>query len=324
MSSTASGGTCLSPLPLSVRAEEDRATFVHPMNTVLHSKTCKFVIAWVPKCACSSLRDFFIQFHRLYNPHFDLSHVDLNYHHLHKRLAFQPDPALIISEVERVIMVIRRPLYRFLSYFFDKHVLQRDWKLMTNSTYQRFRVWMDDKNYPYTIRSLLTFMLSFGHLDIHDLPQVRFIPDWWEKVPVSKRSVIDMDTVPSLGMALRQELQCTLSVFRKRQHPFLKFARLFQQFPRHNTSTIKTPAKPKAPTSLQLPAVPTPPIRPHVPSVGWLDKTVVQWREEYRANGRSFPSYDSPQASDVERCAAFQTLYAPDIHFHARARKKNI
>lgn len=279
--------------------------YVSWMNNLLHSKHCQFVVLWFPKCACSSVRQFFIDWHKIYNPNFTKSHMDVTYHNIHQRIAFQYDSSFL---VEQYIMVLRHPVRRFISMFFNKHVLQKDFSYFSSSNFQRFYVWMTRKGEEYTMKSLLQFMSLWGCFDVHDAPMTSMMPSWWSTIPKSKQTVIDIDK-DSLGKLLRKAL-FSLSMFQgKRQHYlFSKYQPLFSNFPTINTTKTTNSYRMTEDSH----------VTPFTPSKksSYLDWTISDWQEWYQEH-QSFPLTSVQLHREIEYSSSFQKIYGTDLKMYS-------
>jgi len=272
-----------------------RGDYVVRMPNVLHSKNCRFLFIWFPKCACSTVRQFFLEWHKTYNPQFDQSHVEVTYHNLHTRLAYREDVEKVTS-VELAFLFFRHPVCRFLSNFFNKHVLQKDFNYLSHTNFRQFVLWLDIYEKPYTMKSYLEYLQQIGFMDIHDLPMMEMIPSWWTSIPQKKRIVIDIDTQPLTKM-LRTHLM-TLSMFQgaRQRHTFSKYFPLFQKFP-----TLNCTKKEVIPSTTDF--------------VNMWTWSLEEWRRYYQTHD-SFPSYHALWIKWIEHQSLFQDVYGKDLQFY--------
>jgi len=172
------------------------------MSNVLWSPRLQILLVYLPKAMCSTLRQFFIDMHRIFNPNFDNEHGNISYHKLHLKKRFQYlDP--VLTPYSLAIVVLRNPKERFLSSFFDKHVLKRQWVFLTLHNYRKFRVWLDVEGLTHSMENVLRFLETHHFFDVHDCPMVHQLPFHLLQNPHSVRYLMmnndDMTTGQHLG-----------------------------------------------------------------------------------------------------------------------------
>ena len=148
---------------------------IERMSNILWSPRLEMIWVYFPKAMCSTIRQFFIEMHKVFNPNFDAEHTKITYHKLHNKKRFQyVDPKT--TPVSRAILVIRDPRERFLSAFFDKHVLKRQWVFLTLHNYRKLRVWLDVHSLDHNLENVLRFVEEHHFLDVHDCPMLYQLP----------------------------------------------------------------------------------------------------------------------------------------------------
>lgn len=145
------------------------------MSNVLWSPRLKIIWVYFPKAMCSTIRNFFIEMHKVFNPNFDAEHTHISYHKLHHKKRFQyVDPKT--TPAYHAVVVVRDPRERFLSAFFDKHVLKRQWVFLTLHNYRKLRVWLDVHSLEHNLENVLRFIEEHHFLDVHDCPMLYQLP----------------------------------------------------------------------------------------------------------------------------------------------------
>jgi hypothetical protein len=284
---------------------DETERYVIGMPNVLYSNGSKFAFVWVPKCACSSVRQFFMNWQTKLNPYFEKAYGTITYHDLHKRKTFQVD-AEKLQQLEHTFVFFRHPVHRFVSNFYNKHVLQKDSKYFYNSNYQKFRCWMEMKNKSYTLHTLLEYIYEFGNLDIHDTPfyQGCLFPEWLNSVSINKNNITYVNVDKSSGISPQIEPGLRrLSIFYTTSRKFHEFKPLLMEFPRLNHTSLH-------------------------PSFTQLDKdikgtdmsyeimlhlSIETWREWYVTHNNTFPPYTL--WSLLESHPFFLPLYRKDLSF---------
>lgn len=158
--------------------EGRRKSMMEFMPNCLYSPRLQIMWVWFPKCACSMLRTLFLEIHRILNPSFDIQYPDLDIHKLHRKRRFRYINQEI-TPVKHVFLLMRHPFKRLVSTFLDKHVLQRQWHYTCRHQYRRFRMYLDIHNLPHTFDTFVSFLQKYGHIDIHDCPQVYQVPSFF-------------------------------------------------------------------------------------------------------------------------------------------------
>lgn len=145
------------------------------MSNTLYSGRLQTMIVWFPKCMCSTLRDFFIRLQLVLNPNIQNEFVNLNVHRIHRRQRFMYKD-VETTPLRHVIMIVRDPVDRLVSTFFDKHVMRHQWHYLTLHNFRKFRIWCDVHSFQHTFLTYLCFIHEYGFIDIHDAPFVSQMP----------------------------------------------------------------------------------------------------------------------------------------------------
>jgi len=278
------------------------------MSNILYSPISKWILVWIPKCACSSLRQFFLKWQRQVNPWaFTLTHTELSYHHIYRKRTYQygyhfPNYNINKGEEPTLTIVIRHPFRRFMSYFIQKHVIQKDIKIFREFSMRLFRLELDSTNKKFTMRTLLRYLNQNGCIDIHDCPFVCQIPKSFIPFLINKNAhVLDSDD-PIFWKSMKIQLE-KLKWFQTSKRSFREFENLFQTIPHFNS----TPFSKNIDKKMQK------------KDVCFWDWPILTWRDCIQ----NLPSY--LWFENIWKCHAddeiktlFHSLYGQDIAFYQK------
>ena len=144
------------------KSRRGRVEFI---SNVLRSPRLEMGMVWFPKGMCTTLRQLFINIQHTLNPNFYNEHTKIDVHKLHNKKRFQ-----YREPVKKLWIVLRDPMERFLSTYFDKHVMKRQWLFLTTHNYHKFRLWLDVNNLNHTMENFVRFVETHHFLDVHDAP----------------------------------------------------------------------------------------------------------------------------------------------------------
>jgi len=239
---------------------------------------------------CTTVREFFLGMQMILNPNMVLENLNIDIHHMHRRNRFfAVDPQE--TPIQHMVVIVRNPVDRLISTFFDKHVMKRQWRYLTLHHYRKFRVWMDTHALPHTFSTYLLFLREHHCVDIHDFPMMHQMP--FHLFPgadteIHAFSMEDPQWAKKYQTVLEQIL-CERRVSPKQRKEIL------ERF-HHEVSTKKRNAIPRTPVTLDADAV-------HKTTTWWL-------RHGFPSNKAFFQSMN-PSFKD-----AIQTFYREDSTFY--------
>lgn len=148
------------------KSRRGRVEFI---SNVLRSPRLEMGLVWFPKGMCTTLRQLFINIQHTLNPNFYNEHTKIHIHKLHNKKRFQYRDEKT-TPVKKLWIVLRDPMERFLSTYFDKHVVKRQWLFLATHNYHKFRLWLDVNNLNHTMENFVRFVETHHFLDVHDAP----------------------------------------------------------------------------------------------------------------------------------------------------------
>lgn len=284
------------------------------LPNVLYSPQSKWVLVWLPKCACSTARWLFLQWQRIVNPWaFQLTHIGISLHEIHLKKSFQfgfhfPDYAIEHPESTRILIITRHPLRRFLSCYVQKQIMHKDIKFLATANVYRLRMYFDAHNIRLTMRTLLGYMVEYGCLDIHDTPVTCMIPSTF-LAPSARPQDAHVTVLDSDDAQFTSHLEhfCQdLPWFETNpRRTFHEFQQLFDEIPHLNPS----PFCANAPNQL--------------PKQSFWDWTVEEWRSLVLGKQLPSPSWfmrEWAAKADPSLCHCFQQIYGADMRLFQSIR----
>lgn len=147
-----------------------------PMNNIGTLDYKQLFVIWIPKCACTMLRQLLVELwiYRLF--WIDRATLNIKAHHVNRLRRF-----ILKSYVKykKCLVVVRDPIRRCVSCFLNKHVIIKDKFMKGSIGYYRFLFFLILNELPYTFHSYVKYLythLPEPWIDIHDMPQTRQIP----------------------------------------------------------------------------------------------------------------------------------------------------
>lgn len=208
------------------------------LPTRLVSLPYRFQLFWIPKCACSSWRQWFLDIHE------DRS----SYHHIHCKKEYHP-PRNHETASFPMLVCLRHPYDRTLSTFFQKHVFRRDPRYLASLGMRYFRQWLRYHDYPHCLLTYLLFLQRHHGMDIHEEPQTTLLRR--EGILSSSFYASDSVTIltledPELSVRIQQWQEAYLPTVRRRPLPLLNVT------PKKNDPTTEMTKKDDHPSLYSL------------------------------------------------------------------------
>ena len=142
---------------------------------LLVSPRFSFEMVWLPKCACSSFRQWFLDIHDDSSSYHDI-HCNKKYRGTNGEMTNMQKGGEGDDRRLPRITCIRNPYYRVLSTFFQKHVFQKDRRYLSCFGMRLFRRWICFHNLDHCLFTYLLFIRIHNHgMDIHEEPQTSLL-----------------------------------------------------------------------------------------------------------------------------------------------------
>lgn len=272
------------------------------MRNVLYSPRLQALFIWFPKCMCTTIRTLFLQMHFVLNPYLlteQFGEGVQDVHRLHRRRRFwYADP--VRTPVQQIFVVVRCPMDRLFSTFFDKHILQRQWHYLNLHTYRKFRCWLDVRSLPHTLHHYIRFIHEYHFLDIHDAPIVAQMP--FDLV----RSVIATGSCHVHALSM-DDPRCVQEI-QQRLHRIFQYEQIPLKRQKELAGTIRQTlggVRNRLPRHSDRVAAWTP---------DWSAMTTTDWREYIRTRG--FPQTETVlRQMPPDTTAMLERLYTDDDRF---------